>query len=101
LTANRIDRFGSFLVQSGNASGFLLNPKELHPAFPVSRRRATIFIKGSPFRHEGAPMKRWFLYLVAGLVLWIGYNLIAYDEYDASLRPLYWLMEEVGAMGPR
>lgn len=46
-------------------------------------------------------MKRWFLYLVAGLVLWIGYNLIAHDEYDASLRPLYWLMEEVGVMGPR
>ena len=47
-------------------------------------------------------MKRhWLLILAVLLVLWVGYNLIAHDEYDASLRPLYWLMEKVGVMGPR
>ena len=46
-------------------------------------------------------MKRWFLYLIVALVLWVGYNLIVHDEYDASLRPLYWLMSELGVMGPR
>lgn len=46
-------------------------------------------------------MKRWFLYLVIALVLWVGYNLIAHDEYDASLRPIYWLMDEIGVRGPR
>ena len=46
-------------------------------------------------------MKRWFLYLVIALVLWVGYNLIVHDESDASLRPLYWLLEEIGARGPR
>lgn len=46
-------------------------------------------------------MKRWFLYLIIALVLWVGYNLIVHDEYDASLRPLYWLLEEISARGPR
>ena len=46
-------------------------------------------------------MKRWFLYLVIALVLWVGYNLIVHERYDASLRPLYWLMDEIGVRGPR
>lgn len=46
-------------------------------------------------------MKRWFQFLVIALVLWVCYNLIVHDEYDASLRPLYWLMDEIGVRGPR
>ncbi len=47
-------------------------------------------------------MKRhWFFILLAILAIWIVYNLIVHDEYDASLRPLYWLLEEIGARGPR
>ena len=47
-------------------------------------------------------MKRhWFLVLLVVIVLWVGYNLIVHDEFDASLRPLYWLLDEVGVRGPR
>ena len=47
-------------------------------------------------------MKRnWVIGLLILLVVWVVYNLIAHDEYDASLRPLYWLLEEFGSMGPR
>ncbi len=47
-------------------------------------------------------MKRhWFLILLVLIVLWVAYNLIAHDEYDTSLRPLYWLFDKIGVMGPR
>lgn len=42
-------------------------------------------------------MKRhWFLLLVILIALWVGYNLIAHERYDASLRPLYWLLDAIG-----
>jgi hypothetical protein len=46
-------------------------------------------------------MKSWLIGLLIAAGLWVGYNLIAHDEYDASLRPIYWLLEETGMMGPR
>lgn len=46
-------------------------------------------------------MKHWFVGLLIVIGLWVGYNLLAHDAYDASLRPLYWLLEELGLMGPR
>jgi len=47
-------------------------------------------------------MKRhWFLILMALLVLWVGYNFVVHNDFGASLRPLYWLMEKIGVEGPR
>jgi hypothetical protein len=47
------------------------------------------------------PMKRWFLGLLVVIALWVGYNAIAHEEYDASLRPIYWLLEETGLTAAR
>jgi hypothetical protein len=46
-------------------------------------------------------MKRWFLGLLVVIALWVGYNAIAHEEYDASLRPIYWLLEETGLTAAR
>ncbi len=45
--------------------------------------------------------RHWFLGLLVLIVLWVGYNALVNDSYDASLRPLYWLLENTGVMGPR
>jgi hypothetical protein len=41
-------------------------------------------------------MRPWFILFVIALVLWVGGNLLVHDEYDASLRPIYWVFEQMG-----
>ena len=39
--------------------------------------------------------RHWFAIFTFLLVLWVGWNLISGNEYDDSLRPIYWLIDEL------
>jgi len=40
--------------------------------------------------------RHWFIAFIVLLTLWVGINLLTEDHYDASLRPLFWLLEQMG-----
>ena len=79
----------------------MFNPIEWHAAFRQPRWNATLLPEGFIPSGKVTFMRNWFIGLLILLGAWVAYNLIAHDEYDASLRPLYWLMDEFGVRGPR
>jgi hypothetical protein len=51
----------------------------------------------SPSDEFGAMLitRHWFALLSVVLGLWVAWNLLGDNEFDASLRPIYWLIKQL------
>jgi hypothetical protein len=52
----------------------------------------------APSRDEFGAMlitRHWFAALSVLLGMWVTWNLLSENEYDASLRPLYWVVTQL------